>query len=344
MFQALSVNRDQYLNQEQSGALKGLLAVAVLLCHVVPMSGVFYGSILSPLIGSLGYLSVAVFFFLSGYGIMAQYHSKKEQYLNTFLKNRVLSIYFLTLFLIVVYSIFHISIGAKISATIFIQSFFIGNSVVSNGWYLQVVILFYVFWYLTIKYTRIQQTQFVLLCVLIIGYMVIGFYFMDHFRYQSSLGFLLGIFWQQKKQKLDDWLFSSKKHQIAVIMTAFFTFAVTYILSVKGSFINPDITAIVKSVMSCSSAAAFVILTVLINVVLGALLNCKVLRFLGKYSMDIYVFQGIPLHLFKEGVLGVSNGLLYIVTVCAATILLSVTIHPVTQLVTNIPRKYIKKG
>lgn len=207
MKRMVSANREQYLSKEQTTSLKGLLAIGVLLSHTVPAAKVFQGSILSPLVGSLGYLCVAVFFFLSGYGIMAQYQAKKEQYLKSFLRNRVLSIYLLTLFLILLYSGFYKLIGASVSRKALFQSFLIGDTIVSNGWYLQVVELFYIFWYITVEHIRRESAQFPALCVFVMGYMLIGMFCMAHFWYQSSLGFLMGVFWQRNKQKLDNYIY-----------------------------------------------------------------------------------------------------------------------------------------
>lgn len=80
------------------------------------------------------------------------------------------------------------------------------------------------------------------------------------------------------------------------------------------------------------------------SVLFGNLLNCRVLRFVGKLSMEVYVLQGISLHLFKVGALKIENGWLYIAVVIAATILMAVAMHPVIQFVTNIPKKYLQRG
>ena len=338
----MCVPRGDYLSVEQSTALKGLLALGVLFSHAVPASGLVKGSILSPLIGSLGYLCVAVFFFLSGYGIMAQYQAKKEKYLKNFLKNRVLSIYFLTLFLILVYGVFRKLVRVPIIPIDLLQSFFVGNTIVSNGWYLQIVILFYLFWFFTTKYIKKERMQFGGLCILVLGYMLFGIFYMSHFWFQSSFGFLLGVFWLQNKNKIDDWLFQNRKHPVIVMSLAFVFLGVTYFLATKGMIVKDKmLNGIFRSVMSCLSALMFVVVILMLNIICKKILNCGVLRFLGKFSMEIYVLQGIPLHIFAKGALRIENDWLYILSVVAVTLLLAVAMHPVIRFITNIPKKYL---
>ena len=361
MNQSLFSLKENYLSVKQSTALKGLFAIGVLVCHVVPASGLVANNILSPLLGSLGYLCVAAFFFMSGYGIAAQYYAKGEQYLKGFLKNRVLSIYLLTLFLIVVYAIFRILVGVQIPMFDLLQSFLIGNTIVSNGWYLQVVVIFYLFWYLTVRFIKKEKTQFIALLALVLTYMLIGRLFLSNFWYQSSLGFLLGVYWQKNKQKIDNWLFLKGKRPLMLILS-FLGFFITYALSnssfiklidtfcekilstPKNIFTNIIFCRDVRIVMACLSAVLFVIFILALNTIFSQLINCGLLKFLGKYSLEIYVLQGIPLHIFKVGILKIENGYLYIVCVILSTIILAVVMHPLIKFITNIPKKYLNRG
>ena len=358
MKQSLDSIRENYLNVTQSTAIKGWLAMGVLLCHVVPASGVVNGSFLSPLIASLGYLCVAMFFFLSGSGLAAQYQTKRDAYLKRFLKNRVLSIYLLTLFLILVYLVFRLLVGVQVSVIQLLQSFLFGNTIVSNGWYLQVILLFYLFWYLTTKFIKNERMQTVVLSVSVLAYMLFGLLFLSSFWYQSCLGFLLGIWWQKNKQKIDDWLFLKGK-RLFLLAISFLAFCITYALAYRSVISRMDLLGVeflatpknfftqtlfpspVSMVFSCLSATAFVVLVLTINMIFVKQINCSVLRFIGKCSMEIYVLQGIPLHIFKTGVLKIENGWLYIVCVIAATVILAVIMQPIIRVITNIPKKYL---
>ena len=200
----LTKRKEEYLSKENTQALKGLLAIAVLLSHAVPKSEVFYGSVLSSLFGSLGYLSVSVFFFLSAYGISLQYEKRKEDYLNNFPKNRILSIYLLNVFLVVVYGIYHALVGNELTVPMIFQSLLIGNSIVGNGWYLQVIVLFYLIWYLCTHAIKSEKIRIHAISLSLIAYIVISACFLGGTWYVCTLSFLLGVFYHKEKEKIDN--------------------------------------------------------------------------------------------------------------------------------------------
>ena len=187
--------------------------------------------------------------------------------------------------------------------------------------------------------------QFCVLSALVLGYMLLGVICLSHFWFQSSLGFLLGVFWKQNKQKLDEWLFQSKKNIFSVLAVDFVAFAATYLLATIGRISNnANINNVFRTVMSCLSALLFVVVVLMLDILCGKVLNWGALRLFGSLSMEIYVLQGIPLHVFATGALKMKNGWLYIVCVVGATVLLAVAMHPVIRFITNLPKKYLQRG
>ena len=134
------------LKKEKTETLKGLFSLAVLLCHVCSRSGVGANWGLGPIYTAMGFLSVSVFFSLSGYGLAFCYENKAG-YLQTFFRNRVVPLYVLSVFFIALYAILKWVLLGSIEVNQIISSFFIGNTVVSNGWYLQVILLFYILFF-----------------------------------------------------------------------------------------------------------------------------------------------------------------------------------------------------
>lgn len=334
-----SFNKTDYLSLPQTAALKGILAICVLLCHTIPASKVFYGNILSPLIGSLGYLSVSVFFFLSGYGIMTQYSIKKEKYLHSFLKRRVLSIYLLTVFLIAIYWIFHRLLGQNDPLYSIISSFLIGNTIVSNGWYLQVIVLFYLIWYLCVYFIRIPKLRSVALGGAIILYMfAAALLFSGSTWYECSLSFILGMLFQQNRERIEQTFFKTKHRYIRWLILVACLFAGFYVAVHITYPVNVSINGIIRIGFKCLSSPLFCMLVILVLAVLN-LEQCRILRYLGKISIEIYVLQGIPLALFRWKSLCIEKGWLYNIVVIASTIILAVAMHPLIHFIMKIPQK-----
>jgi peptidoglycan/LPS O-acetylase OafA/YrhL len=61
------MREDAGLSGQRTTALKGLFAIAVLLSHAVPVSGICGRGAVNAAFEALGYLGVALFFFASGY-------------------------------------------------------------------------------------------------------------------------------------------------------------------------------------------------------------------------------------------------------------------------------------
>ena len=92
----INKNEEEYLSLEYTKYLKGILALVVVFCHIQ------YDRINLPIFKVFNYVgnfAVALFFFLSGYGLMSQYVKKGNKYLQGFFRKRILK-------LIIIYLVF----------------------------------------------------------------------------------------------------------------------------------------------------------------------------------------------------------------------------------------------
>lgn len=65
------------LSKDKCNCLKGIFAIIVLIHHLKQHSGVFSDyAVPSIILQAMGYLSVAVFFFISGYGLAFSWQKK----------------------------------------------------------------------------------------------------------------------------------------------------------------------------------------------------------------------------------------------------------------------------
>ena len=65
----------------------------------------------------------------------------------------------------------------------------------------------------------------------------------------------------------------------------------------------------------------------------------RVTRVLGKYSMEIYVLQGVFLSLFHKEPFNITNPYIYVVSVIISVYIGAIIVHPMTERIYNNARK-----
>lgn len=183
-----------YLSPNNTKALKGIMAIAVVLSHIYT-SGVFRfeSSALAFIFGSvLGYVPVSVFFFLSGYGLMCSYKSKGKDYIRHFPRNRLLPFYITIVLAIIIYFILHISMGDGVSLFQLFKSFTLGGTIITYGWYLQTILLLYFIFWLCFS-LKIEDTKKVYVFCLAVSILYVVSYFIGVTPYMVCNCTMYGI-------------------------------------------------------------------------------------------------------------------------------------------------------
>lgn len=149
--------------------IRGILAIIVLLHHLSSYYLEF--SFISPF-KHVGYIAVALFFFLSGYGLSWGYQHK-QNYLKNFLIKHILRLYipYLICVCVSVVSIGIINNTFPTISDILLSLIFLGN-IVPVGWYVGELILFYFVFYLSFYFTGKKRIIVfsILFCLLTIGF------------------------------------------------------------------------------------------------------------------------------------------------------------------------------
>lgn len=337
--------REKYLSIGNSVCLKGILAICIVICHLWgPLVGGnpslgdgIIGNTVGRICAVLGYLSVGLFLFLSGYGLCAQYQKKGEAYLKVFLLKRVLPLYLINVLLIVFYSISNLLLVGGFSWGIVLQSFFFGGTVVSKGWYLQAILVWYLFFFAIFKFIKNSKVQIIAMVGAFFLYLAVCLIMkLSSTWYEGAFCLSLGIIWAKYSKKINE-ILSKNKWLILSILLFGFLFAISFIFG-NFSFLPNPIRIAVKSISSC----AFTIFVVLFLKVV--LIDNRITRFLGKISLEIYVFHGFFLTLYRCTYVYIGNWILYIVLVFASTILLAWAIHPLFSMILNLGKKEREKS
>lgn len=330
-FRKQAANED-YLSIEKCNCLRGMLAVFIVLHH---MSEKISGGYLFPQLQHLGYLIVAVFFFLSGYGLMVSYQKKGEAYFKGYWKNRIGYLLVVYLIVSVIYLIYFNIVGQSIGLIQFAKSFISGYPTATFSWYIIVQLLFYVIFLFVFSICKRFNNGLKILTLMALTLaMMIGFYYAgyDSFWYLSDIAFVIGVIYAKYRDKIDSVLSKNIIMYLVALVFCFGGFAVFSIvpsIAARLGFEADLIYWISRNISSSFFALIIVVTFYKLN------LKSKIWAFLGGISLEIYLFHGMMINIFKSII---SNEILWIITV----ILTSVAVAFIASLANKQISKLIK--
>lgn len=230
---------------------------------------------------------------------------------------------------IAIYFLANTIYGQNISIWVLIKSLTFGGTIIGNGWYLQVQLVLYLLFYITFRYGKEDRA---ILCVIgecitmcIILYLC-GF---EPTWYEGIMAFPLGMVWCGYQDKFNFLRKGSTAFLVAIIvfMLVCTCFGLSRVLP------NGIISVICKSM----SAVIFPIAVVVI--VNWIPIENNVTHVLGKYSMEIYILQGLFLSVFHQPPINIENPYMYVLMVMIFVGIGVVIMHPITSRIYSSARR-----
>lgn len=296
------------ISKKASTYIRGICAITVLASHLISYSGFGKGSVLISLIeGMMGYLPVAIFFFLSGYGLMVSYQAKGMKYIDSMPSKRILPYYVKYLIVALVYFLVRLVCGIENESGLLIRTFLYGGTIVKFGWYLQTQLLLYFIFYF--GFMLCAKKPIVAISGLTVLFWVLCVLFcLDTTYYMTTPSFLLGVFWPtiMDKPLLKKWGGG----------WSIVPFIGIWLLATP--FDEP-----INAYIRCGVAPLFLIISI-VWLIRKTNLESPMMGFLGRYSYEIYVLQGIVILILQSRMLNIRNPITFIVIGFSLTILLSV--------------------
>lgn len=310
----LPVNND-YLGVKSTSGLKGFLALGIVFHHLSQWvtTGVEFSNF-----GYMGTYIVSVFFFLSGYGLYVQ-NERKVSYLDNFLVKRLSKILTPYIIISIIYLMYRSINGQALSSSFFIDLFKKGSTVIYNGWFVDIIILMYIFFYISFRVFTNKTIAILVNTVLIIFYIVLaiklgyGFWW-----YNSSLPFVLGLVWAKNKENIDRLL---KKyyfiHLVSVTVLLFVSHQYSFILQ-KFHLVDNYSYALAANIDNVIFTIFFIL------IVRKTDFSNKYLLFLGKISFELYMIHGLVMSIFgKHFVTSRLNDVIFTILVLIVSISLA---------------------
>lgn len=226
--------RKDPLDYKNTLVLRLMMLVGIYIFH----AGTFF-HFMTP---DCGHTCVAVFFFLSGFGLEYSLTNKKG-YMRTFLQKRVLGL-LLQYWIVVI-------LCAVMTGIVYLSWDIIHNDAnlwVFNyvNWYILELLTFYVIYFISAMITKnLTRLAFILVAMIVVMYAFTDNYMMDLY-YKSGITFLLGIIWYQNEEKIQTFL-----ERLYVPLLIAFTLILLFPYRIKET---PEIDFLfvsVTSIMSC---------------------------------------------------------------------------------------------
>ncbi len=233
-------NRD-YLDHDRTFYVRGIMMVAICFSHILPFENGNY------ILRFLFPATVAPFFFYSGYGLAHKTESvtlkgKKNPYLHHFFKRR-LGRMFCTIVIINC-----IIIISKIFLKCYENWSDIIQDSINIGWFTTSIIIFYIAFYFI--YQRQIGKEYVgnrfLFISFLLAYIIIcrkiG---LTSIWYANCFSFALGLYWANKKELIDHWLYKYYGLYTTLCVVALYICNMIIIMREKGiiSFPGPGMVA-----------------------------------------------------------------------------------------------------
>ena len=280
-----------YMCMDQTGSIKGIFAVIIFLSHIRQYSGIVFSAdtIVIWVLNRIGQLMVTLFFFYSGFGVLRSYEKKRE-YSNNFFKNRIFKTWIHFATAVMLYFILSLIIGKKYQLTDYLFAWVGWTALGNSNWFVFVMLSLYVvtwFVFLLIGNRFAEKRNVVLAigvsvlsCALWLGLFFAG---KQSLWYNTLLCYPFGMWFGVFKQKFDN-LISNFQIRIGIILVVACVFAVLYLV--------PNVAA--YSLCACLFCLLVTLLTTMVK------FDNNVLRWLGKYSFEIYIIQRIPMIILSE--------------------------------------------
>lgn len=309
-----------YLTPKYTTALKGLLAIGIIFHHLSQnlLAAERFNNYNFANFEYLGFYIVALFFFLSGFGLAYQ-ELHKNHYLHHFFSRKILPFITKVAFVAIVYLglrkiVFHESFWDLL------KSFLHRSTIISNGWFLQVIILMYLFFYFAYSFFKNRKSSLLLMLFLSINFIIVaiklgyGFWW-----YNNCLAFTFGLAVATYQDSLK--ALTTKYEKIIlpslVILLFFGHNQRWWVAFTPGSF----------SYALAINMVAIVFVAFFLLIWKRMAITTPFLNYLGKISLELYMVHGFFLALFHyfmresftKEIIGTTS--LFILSVICASVL-----------------------
>ncbi len=319
LFMPLKNFNDEFMSVKNCNSYKGFFALIVILHHI---SQRVSNGFLPPDFTRVGYLAVAVFLFLSGYGLQKQNLSKPD-YSRGFLLKRIPAILIPYMVMTLIYWLIYALLGDVRSFGTLWHNFIVnGDPIVWFSWYVMCILYFYIAFYFLMKIFKTSRVGIVfggiafwILYIFICSKLGFGLWW-----YQTSFVFVLGIVFSSYEEKILKFI---KKYYVKILLLSLAFFIVLAKRKWEIYWLIPSL----KTEFLLVALLAFLFILSFFTLTLKFKTNNKFLDFLGKISFELYMVQGALMLLLRNEQIYIQNDFYWSVLVLVGSLLFAFVLN-----------------
>lgn len=278
-------------------------------------------------IRGFGHLGVALFFFLSGYGLQEKVR-ENEAYLKGFLKKRIVKLYIPYLVATFVYIIIRLVFGIMYTIKEILISLGGFYTIVNFSWYIFLqLVLYLVFWFI---YKKCDDNQRRIKALTVVILLIMGVCVVLHlpsYYYVSLFAFPLGVIVSEYQQSI----IKITQGGMGIIFITLSTIVCVLCFSGMAASVCTCIfqsnNGLLKVVERGEMILCDISFTIIIVLVCSRIeLKSKFFTQLGMISYEIYLFQGLFIKLFSETI-SLNNNFVFTISVSICVIITSIVLN-----------------
>ena len=320
-----------YLSNKSTKSLKGFLALFIIFHHV--SQKITTGANFSNF-EYMGRYIVALFFFLSGYGLYFQY-SNNATYMENFLRKRLTRIFIPFFVFIVIYVIYRATLGEVVNVDFFLSFWRDHSNIIYNGWFINSIIVLYVIFYISFKKKDSKIAIFKLVFFTLVYVFWKAYQNHGDWEYVSIMAFFLGVFWMKDRSLIDKFIEKNYFTFLVSFSILMYVFRRYEIIMKNIGITNKYVYyGIVGNLCTMVFVVYFLLLTNKLN------FSNKYLDLLGDISFEIYMIHGLVMHyLGKFFVSSPVNDVIYTIVVLLVSVVFA---YCIKKLIIAIEKKLVK--
>ena len=339
-----------YFSLEISKGIQGFLAFTIILHHISvwlqstnSIEGLFVYYYY------FGAIVVGFFFFCSGYGLLYSLETKPN-YLNGFIKKRVLTVLVPFFICNYIYMISGQISGIRYSTKEIVAAFFGVLLLNSQTWFAVEIMIIYIIFYIIFKYIKNSQKAICVMGICILLLMTYSFFngrdfitrsgglwFHGEWWYNTTLLFFIGMLYQKFEKVIIEWFHKHYYLILGLSLTGLVLCAKinamisAFFINKKNVPTNP-IYSIKFGEWMAQFILAVLFITVQILIMMKVKFHNRFLSFLAEYSLEIILINYVYIRLFD--CFRITYGLgIYVVLVIIMTILSAVMINKIKLII-----------